>query len=87
MAKAIDLLNEESSLGEPPPRIRCKLVTIADVRHELARLYRQAKGGSIDIADSSRLGNLLSILGRLIEGSEIERRLRALEEGDDHAPA
>jgi hypothetical protein len=50
-----------------------------DVKRELARLYREAKSGRRDVADASRLGNLLAILGRLIEGADLERRIEELE--------
>jgi hypothetical protein len=63
-----------------PPRLRCKLKTISDVEVELARLYRSAKSGRIAVGDASRLANILAILGRMIEGSDIEARLEKLEE-------
>lgn len=70
-----------------PKRRRLKLVGIEDVRRELARLYRAAKAGEVDTQDASRLANILAILSRLIEGSDIEQRLAALEEsgGGRHA--
>jgi hypothetical protein len=40
---------------------------------------RQARDGERDTQDFSRLANGLSILGRLIEGGNLERRLEALE--------
>lgn len=76
-----DETREES--GEeagPPGRLRLKLRTMDDVKAELARLYRQGKAGQRDIAEVSKLANVLSILGRLIEGVELERRLAQLEE-------
>ena len=45
----------------------------------MARLRRQARDGERDTQDFSRLANGLSILGRLIEGGNLERRLEALE--------
>lgn len=65
--------------GASPPRLRLRLRTIDDVAAELARLYRSAKAGQIETADASRLANMLSILGRLIEGSTLEARIEALE--------
>lgn len=62
-----------------PPRVRAPLKTIDDVKAEMARLYREAKSGKRDVGDASRLGNLLSILARLIEGADFEKRLAALE--------
>ena len=65
--------------ADPPARLRLKLSTVGDVSRELARLYRDAKAGRRDVADASKLANILSILGRLIEGAELERRVEELE--------
>lgn len=66
--------------GSPPsPRLRLRLSTIDDVKSELARLYREAKAGKRDVQDASRLGNMLAIMARMIEGSDYEKRLAALE--------
>jgi len=62
--------------------MRLKLKTIDDVRAEMARLYREGKAGLRDVADVSRLANVLALLGRLIEGSDLERRLTAIEESE-----
>ena len=64
----------------PPPRLRLKLRSIDDVRAELARLYREGKAGKRDITDVSKLANVLSILGRLIEGADLEARIAELEQ-------
>jgi len=63
-----------------PPRLRLKLASVGDVRAELARVYRAAKVGSIQIPDASRLANILFILSRIIEGGDLEKRIQALEE-------
>lgn len=73
-----------ASAGKSPPpptpkRVRAKLVTINDVTRELGRLYREARGRKIDTADASKLANILATMGRLIEGSELERRLSEIE--------
>lgn len=70
-----------ASTGEvaEPPRLRLRLKTMDDVKAELARLYREGKAGRRNVADVSRLANSLSILGRLIEGSENTARIEALE--------
>jgi hypothetical protein len=60
----------------PTPR----LDTIAKVRREAAKLYNQARRGEISASDASKLGSLLALIARLIEGGELERRLVALEE-------
>lgn len=62
-----------------PRRVRAKLDTIGDVTRELARLYREARGGTLDTADASKLANILALMGRLIEGSDLEARIAAIE--------
>jgi hypothetical protein len=66
--------------GEPPSRMRLPLKTMDNVQAELARLYREGKSGKRDVSEVSKLANVLSILGRLIEGSELASRIEALEE-------
>ena len=73
---------KDPSAPAAPPRLRLKLKTIDDVRAEMARLYREGKAGLRDVADVSRLANVLSLLGRLIEGSDLEKRLTAIEESE-----
>ena len=63
-----------------PPRLRLKLATIDDVKTELSRLYREGKAGTRDVAEVSKLANVLALLGRMIEGSDIEKRLAELEQ-------
>lgn len=74
-----------ASESAAPPRLRLKLRTVDDCAAELARLYRQARVGQVPTQDASRLANMLSILQRMIEGGELERRLQVLEE-QTHAP-
>ncbi len=62
-----------------PQRSRATLVTLGDVRRELAKLYRKAERGQIPTADASRLAFILMSLGKVIETSTIEERLDALE--------
>lgn len=70
----------DSSEGtQPGPRLRLPLKTMDDVKAELARLYREGKAGRRDVAEVSKLANVLSILGRLIEGVELAARIEKLE--------
>ena len=69
----------DNGLGEDPPSPRARLDTMVRVRRELARVYREARAGTLDVADASKLANILQIMGRMIEGSELEARLDALE--------
>src|SRR3954462_15546799 len=73
-----DALGDNGLAGAPPPR-RARLDTMARVRRELARVYREARAGRLDVADASKLANILQIMGRMIETTEVETRLDALE--------
>lgn len=61
----------------PTPKI--KLATIEDCRREMASVYRDARSGRIDSQDGSRFIYMLSQIGKLIELSDIETRIEALE--------
>ena len=67
--------------GSPPApavrRYRARLDTVGNVSRELAKLYREARSGKIDISDASMLS---AIIGRIIGESELEVRLEALEQ-------
>lgn len=69
----------EGEVPAPPLRLRTRLSTIGDVKLELARLYRETRAKKVATQDASRMANMLLILGRLIEGSDLEARLDALE--------
>jgi len=60
-------------------RIRVRLDTVADARREVAKLYRMAREGEIEISDASKLANILALIARMVEGSDLEARLEALE--------
>lgn len=62
-----------------PPTVRKALSKVEHCRAELAAVYREARAGRLNIADASRLGNILSLLARMIEGSDLEKRIEALE--------
>ena len=59
--------------------LRAKLTTVRDVQGQLARLYREARSGTIPVEHASRLANVLAILGRMIADSDLEARIAALE--------
>lgn len=68
----------------PPPLAEVvkrgpRLDSVRSVRREMSRLYREARGKLLPIADCSRLANVLFMIGRLIEGAELEARIALLE--------
>lgn len=66
--------------GTPtPPISRKALSKIQHVRAELASVYRHARAGQMDTAEASRLCYILSVLAKLIESDDLERRILALE--------
>lgn len=71
--------------GTPAPRVG-RLDTLPRCRRELARLYRDARGGRLDAQTAARLASIVAMIGRLIEGGELEARLAALEEQQATAP-
>ncbi len=71
--------NAGKTAAPPSTRVRCRLDTVDAVQLEMARLYREGKAGTRDVADVSRLANVLSLMARMIEGADWERRLAQLE--------
>ena len=64
----------------PTPRLpRLRLDTVTRVRQEIARVYVEARHKRLDVQDAARLANILALVGRLIEGAELERRIQVLE--------
>jgi hypothetical protein len=61
-------------------RKRARLKSVGDVAEELGKLYREARSKRLDVADASRLANMLSILSRILETSELEKRVAELEQ-------
>ena len=60
-----------------PPKI--KLNTLEDVRRETTRVYREARGGMIDVSEAARFTYILVGIGKLIEATDIEKRLSQME--------
>ena len=56
-----------------------KLETITDARKEMPKLYREARSGRLDISDVSKLTNIFMLTGMVIESSDLEKRVAALE--------
>ena len=52
---------------------------LEDVRREMASVYREARAGRMDASEAGRLAYILTGIGKLIEATEIERRLSQME--------
>jgi hypothetical protein len=81
-------LQDQDDHEIPAPRQlaerRARLDTPAKVRRELCLLYHEARHGRLDVLDASRMANILALVGRLLEGAELEERLAALEQRVNH---
>jgi len=64
-------------------RYRCKLDTMQDVRREMAKVYREARSGVVDMQDATKLTWILQAVGKVIEGSDLEKRIEVLESQRD----
>jgi hypothetical protein len=67
----------------PPPqggRYRCKLDTAQDVKAEMAKLYREARSGIQDVQDATKLTWCLQAVAKVIESSDLEKRIEQLEQ-------
>jgi len=53
--------------------------TLEDVRREMASVYREARAGRMDASEAGRLAYILTGIGKLIEATEIEKRLSQME--------
>jgi hypothetical protein len=62
-----------------PTPSKIRLNELEDVRREMARVYREARGGIIDSSEAGRFAYILTGIGKLIEATVIEKRLEQLE--------
>jgi len=61
-------------------RYRCKLDTMSDVKREMAKVYREARSGIVDVQDATKLTWCLQAVAKVIEGNDLEKRIEALEQ-------
>jgi hypothetical protein len=61
-------------------RYRAKLDTLSDIKREMAKVYREARSGTVDVQDATKLTWMLQAVGKVIEGSDLEKRIEILED-------
>lgn len=80
----VEIDGETGDVETLPPakgqRYRCKLDTMADVRREMAKVYRETRSQQLDPAEATKLVWMLQAVGKVIEGSDLEKRIEALEQ-------
>jgi len=77
--KEPEIIDAATGTPDPAPR-RIDLSTLRDVRVEMAKVYRRMDCGDIETAEGSKLVYVLRQIGDIIEMSDIERRIEAIEE-------
>jgi hypothetical protein len=68
----------KAAAPSPLPRRR-PLLTVRDVKREMSAIYWLMRRGEIPPETGTRLVFVLTSIGRLIEVSEVERKLEAIE--------
>lgn len=88
MAKRPDFTNDRAESGKqaalvvlPSPRIN--LNDLDGLRREMARVYRDMRGGRVHSQDGARLVYVLGELRKVFEVCDLDKRIAALEGGDD----
>lgn len=74
--------NVTGAVSTMPPKVtryRAKLDTLQDVRREMAKVYREARSGVVEVVDGTKLVWMLQAVGKVIEGSDLEKRIEVLE--------
>lgn len=61
------------------------LASQSAIRLEASKVYRDARNAELDPAIGSRLIGLLAVIAKLLENSDFETRLQAIEEALEEA--
>ena len=62
-----------------PLVVRVKLTSVQDVQKELSKLYRLARAKKLDTSEASKMANILMLIARIMETSDLEERIARLE--------
>lgn len=65
--------------AKKPASMRLRLENVRDCRRELKRLFIAARNEEITTQTATRLAYILDLSSRMIERSELEQRIEALE--------
>ena len=81
--KANNVLEGEVVTKSTLPRgvtYKIRLANIGDVRLEVAKVYREARQNKIPAQQATRLVYILTALANMIRDSDLEERIKQLEE-------
>ena len=79
MARNLD--SPSSQPAPTPSRRRLRLTTVGGVRREMAAVYTDARSGRLDPTAASKLTYMLTSIAKVMEVSDFEARIAALEAG------
>ena len=73
--------DDSDEFGDTPRPlvVRVKLTSVQDVQKELSKLYRLARAKKLDTSEASKLANILMLIARIMETSDLEERIARLE--------
>jgi len=77
MTKAVE---GELIPANPVRSTRLRLGSIREVRRELQKVYEDAKAGRMSTQDAGRLTYILQALAGMIRDSDLEERIKKLEQ-------
>ncbi len=60
-------------------RYRCQLDTMNDVKREMAKVYRECRSEILDAQTGTKLTWMLQGIAKVIETTDLEKRIEALE--------
>jgi hypothetical protein len=60
-------------------RYRCQLDTMNDVKREMAKVYRECRSEILDAQTGTKLTWMLQGIAKVIETSDLEKRIETLE--------
>ncbi len=77
--KPAEMRASTRSSPSPSPQRVTRLKTLDDIRVELAKVYREARTGALQLADAKGLAYLLSLMSALVKDTALEERVLSLE--------
>ena len=78
--KGVKVVQGEVLNALPTSRTRSRLTCVREVRREMAKVYAEARAGTIRTDTATRLVYILTQLSNLIRDSELEQRVQELEQ-------
>lgn len=59
---------------------KARLNTIGEIRREAAKVYNEARSGTLQSGEATRFTYILNVIATLIRDGELENRVKALEQ-------